>query len=401
MRPEFRHRPRITHDLGIAARIAGRATGRRLRGETLPFADDATFRAALAPWVAKLPTLALVAHGFHYLPAKQPPWYDTGLDLAEGDEVTLLADGRVYLSRLLDLWVPPSFQLWCRIGPDGPVFRGTRSTHSFIAPRAGRLWLANYFPGEWTNQQGTTTASASDYSKLTGGTSVLILKWAPGAQVTGLLRSAAPPQEPPALALAEAERRAAPGLGAAPDRWEYLWYLGPAEIYRPCTAPDGRAAIGCHTHGDAGILHLDARLPLVRGTRLGWSWRVDELPTDLPEDSLPSHEYMSIAVEFDDGQDITYFWSSTLPVGTGFGCPLPNWTERETHLVVRSGPAGLGRWLDEDRDLHADYAKYIGGPAREVVRVWLIANSIFTRGHGRCEYAGIRLEAGGRKIEVL
>jgi hypothetical protein len=128
---------------------------------------------------------------------------------------------------------------------------------------------------------------------------------------------------------------------------------------------------------------------------------VDELPVDLAEDTLPTHDHMSIAVEFDDGQDITYHWSASLPEGTVYRCPLPNWKARETHVVVRSGRSGLGQWLDEERDLHADYTSIIGGPAREVVRVWLIAISLLQRGHGRCEYASIRLVSNEQDLQVL
>ena len=400
MRPEYRSNPGLAHQLGIVARVAARAVGRRLRGERTPDGRDEEFRAVLQPWVASLPQGAVANQAFLRLSATQPPWFDTGLDLDAGDNVTILANGRVYLSRLLDIWVPPWFQIWCRIGRDGPIFRGTRNLQTFTASTAGRLWLANYFPGEWSDRNGGLATPESEYAKVTGGTSILVLRWAPQTDFARVLQSAIARPEAPALLAAEAERLSTP-VATPPGRWEYLWFLGPAEIYRPSLAQDGRQAIDCRTHGDTGILHRDARLPLAPGTRLRWSWRVDELPTDLPEDTLPSHEYLSIAVEFDDGQDVTYFWSSSLPVGTAFGCPLPNWKDRETHVVVRSGPAELGQWLDEERDLHADYARFIGGPAREVVRVWLIANSLLTRGHGRCAYAGIDLVSGDRKIEVL
>ena len=128
---------------------------------------------------------------------------------------------------------------------------------------------------------------------------------------------------------------------------------------------------------------------------------MDELPIDLAEDTVPSHDYLSIAVEFDDGQDLTYYWSAALPEGTVYRCPLPTWKDKETHVVVRCGTAGLGQWLDEERDLHADYARILGGPAREVVRIWLIANSLFQRGHGRCEYASIHLVTNEGTLEVL
>jgi hypothetical protein len=50
---------------------------------------------------------------------------------------------------------------------------------------------------------------------------------------------------------------------------------------------------------------------------------MDELMSKVREDNLITHDYLSIAVEFDTGQDITYYWSSELPVGAGFRCPIP------------------------------------------------------------------------------
>ena len=196
--------------------------------------------------------------------------------------------------------------------------------------------------------------------------------------------------------------RACAGTVQPPAGWDYLWYLGPGEIYRAGRAPDGQASLCCDTHGDVGILRHAVALPLASGTFLDWRWRVDSLPASLREDSLPSHDYLSIAVEFDDGQDLTYYWSSALPVGTVYRCPLPTWKDKETHVVVRSGTAELGQWLHERRDVHDDYHRCIGGPARSIVRVWLIANSLFQRGHGRCEYSAIEFEQpDGQRRKVL
>ena len=91
-----------------------------------------------------------------------------------------------------------------------------------------------------------------------------------------------------------------------------------------------------------------------------------------------------------------------MPVGAVYRCPLPTWKDKETHVVVRTGPEDRGCWLDERRDVHEDYRRCIGGTARSVVRVWLIANSLFQRGHGRCEYSGIEFEQpDGRRLKVL
>ena len=81
--------------------------------------------------------------------------------------------------------------------------------------------------------------------------------------------------------------------------------------------------------------------------------------------------------------------------------PLPAWKDREFHVVLRSGAAGLGEWLHEERDLYADYRHYMGEPPKRVVRVWLIAVSIFQRGTGRALFANIGLEGkDGRRVAV-
>jgi hypothetical protein len=368
-------------DLGVAARLGLRALRRgHPRGE-----DPAAWRTALERWLAPLPQGAVAQWQWVDIPARRAPWLATDVIVASGDIVTWFASGRVYLSRALDIWVQPSFQLWGRIGESGTVFRGTRDTHTFAAPTDGRLQLASYFPGEWADPRGSLGHGAADYHKVSGGMTALVVRWTRGFDARAMLRATA--GDVPAAVVAERERLR--GVAAPPVGWEYLWFLGPGEIYRPGAAADGRPTIQCTTHGDVGILRRAVSAPLEPGLQLDWRWRVTQLPADLREDSLPSHDYLSIAVEFDDGQDLTYYWSAALPPGTVYRCPLPTWHARETHVVVRSGTAGLGAWLDERRDLYDDYQRHIGGPARSVVRVWLIANSLFLRGHGQCEYAAI------------
>ena len=326
------------------------------------------------------------------IPGDRAPWFDTGIDLTEGESVTWLAGGRVYLSEFLDIFVSPHFQLWARIG-DGPIFSGTRATHTFRADRAGRLQLASYFPGEWKEPSGTLATSAEDYRTITGAIAVLVLRWA-GDPLKGLkaLRLSTPH---PLLDL-EVERLSAPVR--PPDGWRYLWFLGSAEIY---TAANGEEpSIHCETSCDVGILQRDVDLPFAPGTRLSWSWKVDALPSTLAEDTLPTHDYLSIAVEFSNGIDITYYWSAGLGAGTGYWCPLPTWAKREYHVAARCGTKELGRWLDEDKDLYADYAAHIGPPPERIKRVWLIANSMFQRGRGECSYRAIRLRNRDADIRV-
>jgi hypothetical protein len=217
---------------------------------------------------------------------------------------------------------------------------------------------------------------------------VLAIRWSPDTDVVACLRAMA------ASGATHAERyfggeadRIQGGLGRAPAGWEHLWYVGPSEVF--CEA-DGRLI--CTTQGDAAIICHKAEFDLTADTVLSWDWKVDMLPSAHAENAFETHDYMSIAIEFDDGQDLTYHWSAALEPETTYRCPLPHWSERETHLVVRSGADGLGQWQRESRPILADHQAAIGGvaPAR-VVRIWLIALSAMQRMEGRCEYRDIAL----------
>ena len=128
----------LARDLGVALKLGGRALRRRLAGaSTTP--DTASWRAKLENWLQSLPPGVVADHRFVDLPATRPPWTDTGLNVDAGECVSWFATGRVFLSRALDIWVSPSFQLWARVGTAGPVFRGTRATHTFTAAVPGPL----------------------------------------------------------------------------------------------------------------------------------------------------------------------------------------------------------------------------------------------------------------------
>ena len=120
-----------------------------------------------------------------------------------------------------------------------------------------------------------------------------------------------------------------------------------------------------------------------------------------PEDTKITHDYLSIALEFDDGQDLTWYWSGALPEGFAYRCPLDYWRKRETHIVVRTGATNLGSWVDEERDVLADHQAAIGGlaPAR-VVNAWIIGVSLFQGGRARAGFRDIELVDGDTVLRI-
>jgi hypothetical protein len=384
-------------DLGVAARLALRAAARRLRGEMEPAPDLAAFRGALEPALAKLESDVVAEHVWIELPANEPPWRNTGIALRAGEEVSWFAAGRTTLSKALDVYVGPKTQLWARIGEAGPVRSSSRDSGTLRAERDGAFELGNWFPNSWKDPSGARAEPDSVYASLTGRIGVLVVRWRAGA-AEGLAALAAA-GDPLGVFASERDRHAQGD--PAPPGWHYLWHIGDAEAFRPARGPAGDPALSCETHEDASILQRDAAFPLRPGTEIAWRWRVEALPGVAREDSIPSHDYLSLAVEFQNGLDLTYYWSPFLPEGTAFWCPLPAWKTREFHVVIRSGRTGLGAWRAERRDLHADALRYLGSHPGDVVRVWLIAVSAFQRQRGSCQYAEIRLHGDGRELAVL
>jgi hypothetical protein len=85
---------------------------------------------------------------------------------------------------------------------------------------------------------------------------------------------------------------------------------------------------------------------------------------------------------------------------TVFRYPLPDWNARETHLVIRSDPSELGLWLREERNISADYERYIGVPMpKRITQIWLIANTVFQEGTGTARVANISI--GGSSTKAL
>jgi Protein of unknown function (DUF3047) len=383
-------------DLSVAARLRLRAMKRQWRGRHEVEPDLGVFERELTEAAARCGAV-IAETAWIRLPAQEAPWRDTGMTLAPGESVSLFAAGRTYASRALDIWVSPKTQLWARLGEGGPIRSSSRDTNTLHAEAPGRLYVGNYFPNDWKDVAGARLQDDAVYRTVSGEMRILAIRWR-GDPLDGLDALVAA-GDPCGLASSERDRllRGPP----APDGWRYLWHLGDAEIFRPCRDPSGADALCCETHRDVGILQRDVAFPLEPTTELAWRWRVDALPGGIREDSVPSHDYLSIAVEFANGLDLTYYWSAALPVGAHYWCPLPNWKHREYHVVVRSGKAGLGEWQRERRNLHDDALSYFGAHPGDVVRVWLIAVSIFQRGTGICTYADIRLSGGGQECTVL
>ena len=336
---------------------------------------------------------SIESHRFVEIGANRPPWTATGIKLVAGDRVSLFCVGRAWLKSKPSAWVGAHFGLWIRVGTRGPIFRAARGSCTFTAVNSGELYLGNIFPGAWADETGALASPSSIFDGIAGTFEALVIRWRHDAS-QGLERMAH--IGGPAAELVAAELQALRSPVQAPPGWVYLWSAGDAE----CFVEGGARGIRCEIVDDAAILQKTVRAPLEPSTRLRWSWKIDRLPSNNAEDSVANHDYLSVAVEFDNGKDLTYIWSSSLEPERAFQCPIASWRDRETHLVIRSGAEELGRWISEERSVWQDYRRAVGPAPSQIVGVWLIAVSIFQHGLGRCEYRAIELVNGSETLPV-
>lgn len=322
-------------------------------------------------------------------------WTDAGVDLFEGEEVSLFSAGMVWLAKDLGIGVKGDIALWHRTGAGGPIAKSIGTTTSFRAGRSGRLMLVAKPPGEWLDSSGRFDP---DYPRAgaSGAFTVVVLVWR-GSAREGLARLSASDASGSAareIARLEAHTPLPPG-------WRHMWELGETEIFRAEPAGPQPVRICSRTAHNAGILQFPVDLALDRSTRLAWAWRADQLPSKRREDSRAYHDYLAIAVEFDNGRDLAYMWSAALPEGKVFQSPLPWWDKRQTHQIVRSDLAKLGSWLEEEQPILDDYERAIAGaPPKKIAAIWLVAASAFQQGKGECCYARIRLTSDSGEVFI-
>jgi len=313
------------------------------------------------------------------------PWQQKLFEVTTGQKVTFLLSGRWHVARPLDLWFEPGVVFHARVA-GGALFNPMDNSGTMVADRDGAVEIARS-AGEFASPAGDLWGPAEEYVKADGRVEGVAILWNIAPE-NGLRRMLV--EGDVGLAVADAlQRETFPPV--TPEGWHNHHNFGEAGIFQL-----NEDEMCCQTHKNVAILRRDVNLDLTDGLTLDWDWLVEELPSLAAEDQVPTHDYLSIAVEYDDGQDITFMWSAELPQGTVFRCPLPGWNMIETHVVQRSGHADMGQWLSESRDLAKDYREIINGPATKVLRVWLIATSVFQRRTGLCRYRNLSI--GGNAL---
>jgi hypothetical protein len=212
-------------------------------------------------------------------------------------------------------------------------------------------------------------------------------------------------------------RWSAPGPDGLPPGWQPLTFRNVRRHTRyEIVSDDGTAVMKATAEASAsGLIHrLDAdprETPILR-----WRWKAENLisgadVTRRQGDDYPARIYVAFAYdpsraslgqriryaaarliygEYPPHSGLSYIWESRAPAGT----VVPNpFTERVRMIVVDSGPAQLGQWVQHERNIPDDYRQAFGEEPPRIAGIAIMTDTDGTGESATAFYADISLSA--------
>lgn len=197
-------------------------------------------------------------------------------------------------------------------------------------------------------------------------------------------------------------------------RWQHCAFPGKKSTRYRAVRLDGREAVFSESDSAASMLRQQLRVEPSDLGKLGFSWKVPMMiaGADMTQrDSDDSPVRVLLAFDGDRSRfSAKNAMLSELALALT-GEPLPYatlmyvWgthsapesvvinprTDRIRKLVLESGPARLGRWLDYERDIRADYEKAFGEAPGALVGIAIMTDSDNTRQKAKAWYGPVSL----------
>src|SRR5438105_2023772 len=186
-----------------------------------------------------------------------------------------------------------------------------------------------------------------------------------------LTAAAAVPAELPTIVVEDWSRQPKDRTGI-PEGWTgHSW--GHPKYDFAIAAEGSDRALRLRSRGDNSTISKETRIDVTTLPLMVWRWKVVTLPAGGDcRRKATDDEAAQVYVTFPRSPTafrsriIGYVWDTTAPVGTIVKSESSGLV---TYVVVRSGPAELGRWLTETRNVHDDYRQIYGeSPPRRSAR---------------------------------
>lgn len=133
---------------------------------------------------------------------------------------------------------------------------------------------------------------------------------------------------------------------------------------------DGHRVLKGSTDSAASILYKQETINLTKTPTISWSWKIDGIYEDIDEqtrqgDDFPARLYVAVQTGLLPWETlaINYVWSSNQEFGTSWTSPF---TEKSKMLAVQSGPSNAGKWVNQSRNIVADFKELFGEDIEEI-----------------------------------
>lgn len=179
------------------------------------------------------------------------------------------------------------------------------------------------------------------------------------------------------------------------DQWNAKAFAGKTDY--TLAADDGRRVLLADSRASASGLYREIAIDLKQTPVLNWSWKVNNLLTGNNERNKSGDDYPArLYVVFSGGlmfwrtRAINYVWSSNQPKGSEW----PNaFTSNARMIAVRGGGELQDQWVQEQRDVLADYRRLFGEEPGEIAAVALMTDTDNTGLSARAWYGDIWFSA--------
>jgi Protein of unknown function (DUF3047) len=173
------------------------------------------------------------------------------------------------------------------------------------------------------------------------------------------------------------------GKTGIPDGWKGQNWGSPKYDFRIETQ-GGRKVLRARSQDDSSTISKEAKVNVKDRPVLQWTWQAVTLPKGGDaRKSATDDQAAQLYVTFPRfpqavrSRIISYLWDTSAPAGSIFKSEK---TGLVTYVVVRSGPAEVGKWITESRNVLEDYKKIYGeAPGEDVGAISISIDSNDTR----------------------
>ena len=160
------------------------------------------------------------------------------------------------------------------------------------------------------------------------------------------------------------------GTRGIPPGWQKQRWGSPKYDFA-VVEEEGRKVLHLKSAGDGSTIskEIKGKVSLKETPILEWTWKVVALPQgadarkkETDDEAAQLYVTWPRFPEAVRSQVIGYIWDTTAPAG---GVLKSQKTGTVTYIVLRSGPAELGKWVTERRNVREDFKKVYGAEPDE------------------------------------